>query len=296
MDVAFISNGIALDEDKIAVLKTIEPVVFGLSMDAAESYMHDYIRSFKGCFEHLMWAIPKLQENGIEPSIVTTVHKLNYSQLPKIRDLLIKLGVKYWQIQYADFIGRMPCQAMITEGQFWAVAEFIADIKANYPQLDVTGSDVTGYMSDFARSIQGNWYGCQAGIKVLGIGSDGSIRGCLSQQLDKFIEGNVRDTSLVDLWNNPNKFEYNRHFDCSMLSGYCKTCRYGAICKGGCSIAASAQQTDGCRCNPYCLYKIEKEGFSDVMQARTKFDKDEISQLYDPIKKLPEDFYKNYIP
>ena len=292
MKVAFISNALAINDDTIKILKAINPVVFGISIDAADAYMHDYIRGHKGCFEHVIESIKKLQEAEIPPSIVTTVHKLNYSQLPKIRDLLLKLGVYYWQIQYADFIGRMPRDAMITEGQFWEIAKFILDLKINYAdRIDVTGSDVTGYMSDFARSIQGAWYGCQAGMQVLGIGSDGTVRGCLSQQLDRYIEGNIRERSLIDMWNDPNAFQYNRHFDCSMLTGYCKDCIYGSICKGGCVIAAT---NTGCRCNPYCLYKIEKEGFSDILQARTKFEKEEIAELYNPIRELPPEFYEKY--
>jgi len=42
------------------------------------------------------------------------------------------------------------------------------------------------------------------------------------------------------------------------------------------------------------LYKIEKEGFSDFMQARTKFEKDEIAALYNPIRELPQEFYEKY--
>lgn len=294
MKVAFISNGIALDEDKLKLIKAIQPVVFGLSMDAAESYMHDYIRGHKGCFEHLIWDIKELQKVGVTPSIVTTVHKLNYSQLPKIRDLLISLGVKYWQIQYADYIGRMPREAMLTEAQYLEVAKFLYDMKQNYAcQINVTGSDVTGYMSDFSMAVRGPWHGCQAGMKVLGIGSEGTVRGCLSQQMDKFIEGNLRERSLIDIWNDPNAFAYNRHFDCSMLTDYCKDCVYASICKGGCTTSAT-NRGENCRCNPYCLYKIEKDGFSDIMQARTKFDKDEISQLYNPIRELPEEFYQKY--
>lgn len=296
MDVAFISNGLALNDETIQVIKAINPIVFGISLDAGEAWMHDYIRGHKGCFDHVVESIDKLIANGITPSIVTTVHKLNFSQLPKIRNLLIQHGVYYWQIQYADLIGRMPKEAMITEAQYWDMAKFIYETQTEYKcQIDVTGADATGYMSDFSRSIQGQWYGCHAGMKVLGIGSDGSIRGCLSQQRDEFIEGNVRERSLIDLWNDPNAFEYNRHFDCSMLSGYCKDCIYASICKGGCSIAASAS-ADGkyCRCNPYCLYRIEKEGYSDSYNARTEFSMEEIKALYNPVRELPEDFYKQY--
>lgn len=295
MKVAFISNGLGLTDDNLAVIKAIDPVAFGLSIDAADAYMHDYIRGRKGCFNNVISAIKKLQNMGVEVSVVSTIHKLNYSQIPKLRELLLDLGIKYWQLQYADFIGRMPQKAMVTEAQFWEMAKFVLDTKQNYSdKIDLTGADVTGYMSDFAMAVQGHWYGCQAGMKVLGIGSDGTVRGCLSQQFDRYIEGNIRDRSIIDIWNDPNAFQYNRHFDCSMLTGYCKDCRYRGVCRGGCTVAATARE--GQRCNPYCLYKIETEGYSDLEQARTLFSAEEIAELYNPLRKLPAEFYKKYTP
>ena len=295
MKVAFISNGLGLTDDNLAVIKAIDPVAFGLSIDAADAYMHDYIRGRKGCFNNVISAIKKLQDMGVEVSVVSTIHKLNYSQIPKLRELLLNLGVKLWQLQYADFIGRMPQKAMVTEAQFWEMAKFVLDTKQNYSdKIDLTGADVTGYMSDFAMAVQGPWYGCQAGMKVLGIGSDGTVRGCLSQQFDRYIEGNVRERSIIDIWNDPNAFKYNRHFDCSMLTGYCKDCRYRGVCRGGCTVAATARE--GQRCNPYCLYKIETEGYSDLEQARTLFSAEEIAELYNPLRKLPAEFYKKYTP
>lgn len=289
--VGIISNGLALNEETIKMVKAMDLAAFGLSLDAGCAYMHDYIRGHKGTFDNLIKGIKLLEDNGIVPSIVTTVHKLNFSQLPKIRELLINLGVRYWQIQYADFIGRMPRGAMITEGQFFEMSKFILDTKVNYGCYfdEVTGADVMGYESDYANMLQGRWFGCHAGIKALGLGSDGSVRGCLSLQRDEYIEDYTTNRPLREIWNDPNAFSYNRHFDCSMLTGYCKDCVYAAICKGGC--IRSATSDCGQRCNPYCLYKIEESGFTSDEQARTEFTKEEIAALYNPVSKLPQEFW-----
>ncbi len=293
IDFAFISNGLALNEHSIKLIKAVKPRAFGLSIDAADAYMHDYIRGHKGTFDNLIKGIKLLHENGIEPSVVTTIHKLNFSQLPKIRDFLIENGIRLWQIQYADFIGRMPKEAMITEGQFFELSKFILDTKVNYRKyFDIAlGADVMGYMSDYAQSLQGPWLGCHAGLNVLGLGSDGAVRGCLSLQRDEYIEGYTTQRSLKDIWNDKNAFSYNRHFDCSMLTGYCKDCIYAAACKGGCIRSATSNSCE--RCNPYCLYKIEESGFTSDEQARIEFSKEEIAALYDPISKLPQEFWND---
>lgn len=292
MHVAFISNGYLLNEEMAQMLYSVHPVAYGVSIDAADPYIHDYIRGKQGVFNHLETAIELLHKYKLNPNVVTTVHKLNYDQLPKIRDFLIKNSIPYWQIQYGDYIGRMPSETMLTEAQFFEIAKFILETRKNYGKYfkAVSGADVFGYLGQMGEKVQGAWLGCHAGMNGLGISSDGSIRGCLSLQMDKFIEGNVRDRSLKEIWNDKNSFKYNRRFDCSMLTGYCKDCTYASVCKGGCLRSASV---NGGRCNPYCLYKIEKEGFSSEQQAKSHFSKEELFNIYNPIRPLPPEFMEN---
>lgn len=292
MKVAFISNGYLVNEKTIKIIEAVNPAAYGISIDAADAYLHDYIRGRQGVFEHVQNALNLLHKYHIKPSVVSTVHKLNYSQLPKIRDFLVKNNVKLWQIQYGDQIGRMSKDTMITEAQFLEIAKFILQTRRDYCNNFevVSGADVFGYLGTMGRTVQGPWWGCNAGIKTLGIGSDGAIRGCLSLQMDKYIEDNVRNRSLKEIWNDVNSFPYNRKFDCSMLTGHCKDCEYASVCKGGCLRAATVGEG---RCNPYCLYNIEKNGFTSEDQARTEFTKQEIFDIYNPIRPLPKEFMED---
>ena len=77
MEVAFISNGFRIDEDIAKMLHAIKPIAYGLSIDAADPYLHDYIRGRKHVFEHVENAIMLLHKYNVAPSVVTTVHKLN---------------------------------------------------------------------------------------------------------------------------------------------------------------------------------------------------------------------------
>ncbi len=291
MEVSFISNGDMVNEESIKVLRAIQPAAFGISLDAGESYLHDYIRGKKGSFDKVIRAFNLLKENGIQASVVSTIHKLNFDQLPKIRDILMKNGVRLWQIQYGDHIGRMTKETMITEAQFWEIGQFILETRQKYKKYFdvVSGADVFGYNGQTGEQIQGYWTGCFAGMQCLGLGSDGSVRGCLSLQKDEFLEPyTTRERSLKEIWNDPESFKYNRQFDCSTLTGYCQKCVYAALCKAGCVRSASI---DGGRNNPYCLYKIEKSGYTSKEQARVSFSGEELAEIYNPLKELPEEFY-----
>ena len=92
----------------------------------------------------------------------------------------------------------------------------------------------------------------------MGIESDGIIKGCLSLHGDEFVEGNIRERSLAKIWNDKNSFKYNRRFEPSMLKGICKDCKWGSICRGGCS-EKSVSYTGELHNSPFCLYHYEKE-------------------------------------
>ena len=102
------------------------------------------------------------------------------------------------------------------------------------------------------------WNGCYAGVLLMGIESNGNIKGCLSLQDKRFVEGNVKKQSLKQIWNNTNNFKYIRKFNKKNLSGYCKKCEFGEICRGGCPCMAFFS-TGEMHNDPYCLHRISQE-------------------------------------
>jgi radical SAM protein with 4Fe4S-binding SPASM domain len=102
------------------------------------------------------------------------------------------------------------------------------------------------------------WNGCQAGISSIGITSDGNVVGCLSMGNDRFLEGNIRDRKLRDIWNDPRSFPYNRSHEGMRPGENCKDCRHLSACGGGCG-SVSYALTEKFHNNPYCFYAIENE-------------------------------------
>ena len=118
-------------------------------------------------------------------------------------------------------------------------------------ELEVVGSHNIGYYGKWERALRhldgtpiDVWVGCRAGIHVIGIESNGNVKGCLSLPSamhgeDRFVEGCVRERSLQEIWRDPETFGRNRAFDEQLLASFCAVCRYRDICRGGCSWAAS---------------------------------------------------------
>ncbi len=82
------------------------------------------------------------------------------------------------------------------------------------------------------------------------------MKGCLALPSSvhgelRFVEGNVHEQSLRDIWNRPDGFAYNRLFEEKQLYGFCRVCRFRDVCRGGCSWSSYAQKGRG---NEQCFY------------------------------------------
>ena len=254
MNLNFASNGTILDRH-IDNISRLGPKVVGISLDGMEE-SHEVIRG-KVNFQKTVRAIDLLRERSIQTTVITTVSKINFRDLPKMKDLLFEKGVN-WQIQVAMPFGNFTREQMLSREEFYATALFIAKERARhrFEDLPLVGADCYGYYSKFLPD--GEWKGCAAGITAIGITSDGGIVGCLAMGNDRFIEGSVRGKPLKEIWENPNSFAYNRKFDVTKLGPNCRDCKYGAKCKGGCS-AMSYTTTERFHNDPYCFHAIERE-------------------------------------
>jgi radical SAM protein with 4Fe4S-binding SPASM domain len=260
MRVSLITNGYTMNNETISQLRSIAPYTVAISIDGATSHTHDSIRQVNGSFERCRQALISLKEAGIPTTVITTVHKLNFKELPAMRDFLVGRGIA-WQIQMADSMGRFPKQLHLSLDEFYSVALFIATTRNRYSvkEMPLTGAHCIGYNSRVLPNVtmSSKWRGCQAGVSVLGIESDGSVKGCLSLPKE-FIEGNLRERPIDEIWNDPGAFPYNRKFNTDYLKDHCKGCKYGKTCKGGC-LSVSLSETGNAHCDPYCFYRIEKE-------------------------------------
>ncbi|MEA3515302.1 MAG: radical SAM protein [Nanoarchaeota archaeon] len=263
--VNIVSNGTIMDDKLLRNLKEVKINNLGISIDGKKE-TNDSIRG-AGVFDKIINTIKKLQDNGIKISIATTISRFNFPELNEIYGELIELGIKVWQIQLAMPVGRMTSDFMIDKKDLRKLVEFIIKINKEGKLRIFPGCNV-GYFGDLEEEyrIQKEesalpfWTGCYSGIFEMGIMSNGSIKGCLAMK-DKFIEGNLNEKSLKEIWNNKDAFSYNREFKRSCLKEFCSRCEYGDICRGGCPIISEAL-TGSTNNDPYCIERIEKEMIS----------------------------------
>lgn len=263
MRLSFISNGFLLDEKTVKKISRLRKlgVCVSLSVDGNED-IHDYIRQVKGSFRRVTQAIDLLCQYNVPVSVITQVSKMNLAVLPQLRDHIFQYGIFSWQLQLAVPWGRMAKNKkfLLNSHDYCELVEFFLKQRKIYKDK-VRVPDNIGYYTEAEREFRPDlpWKGCQAGMMIFGLTSNGGVTGCLSLQDERFIEGNIRNRSLKDIWFDPKSFSYNRRPKDGNLRGFCRKCDYRLDCRGGCKSTAFAF-SGSLGENYYCLYRIKKNG------------------------------------
>lgn len=264
VEVSVITNGLVITPAVTANLILLREkypgrdIAIHLSVDGVGA-SHDFLRGIDGAFERLMKTMKDLRNKKIPFSVVSTIHQRNVHQLPEILEIIRAQGAYAWQMQALNVYGRAreDGELIISEDQYYDVVQVIAKLKTNNPDFRIEPSDCIGYFGPNEKILRSTpWSGCHAGIYCYGIQSNGNIKGCLSLVDDRFVEGNVRKEKLRAIWDKPGAFAYNREFTPDNLTGHCRDCEYGALCRGGCTSMAHSH-TGSCFENPYCTTAIE---------------------------------------
>jgi len=268
MKLLIISNGYAITSDTLSKLITLQPYAVSTSLDGATPTTHDHIRGKKGSHQKVLNFISQLTKAELPTTVITTVNKLNFMELPAIKDFLLYKHIA-WQIQTAAPEGRFSKNLALSKEEFYAVGLFIASLRKRYTpeELPVIGAHCFGYHSSYLPrlGLSPTWTGCQAGISILSIKSNGDVIGCLSIPA-MYTEGNIRKKSIIDIWYDPEAFAYNRKFNKKQLGDYCKGCTYAETCRGGC-MGMSTAFTFSPHNDPYCFHTIETK-FRDKRAPR----------------------------
>lgn len=255
-----ITNGLAVTPQIVDDFESLKFGDIGVSFDGTEK-THNYIRQRDDSWSTAYGSLQMMAKKGtFKFCAVTQVSNMNLGELRQIKQLLVDAGCKLWRIQMTTSTGRMKNLKDLILGieNYPKMVDLILEFqKEGDINIDV-GENIGYFGCKGSELLQGMpYFGCYAGTRVVGIESNGNIKGCLSMP-EEFVEGNIRDSSFTELWHRPGAFAYNRQFTKETASGECRECRYLPLCRGGCtttSVSATGQRAD----NPYCMYRIEKE-------------------------------------
>lgn len=235
--VSIITNGFLFKDELLQRLKAVGIESVAVSLDGTEA-VHDRYRQ-AGSYQRAVAAIKALTEAGIPVSVISTLNRENVETLEALYHQLKKHPLYAWQLQACSPMGNAAVSGIDYAFDPRTVIAFVERHKSD-GFFSIGIADNIGYYTEGEGSLRGNpsgrayFRGCRAGLTSIGIDSVGNVRGCESMYDEAFIEGNLRQRSLRDIWEDPQGFAYNRQFRPELLTGACSVCPYGAYCAAGC--------------------------------------------------------------
>lgn len=235
-----VSNGYMIGRPEIEQIKRAKLINIGISIDGMAA-SHNRVRGRSDAFQRIENTLSLLKQEGIKVGAITSLMQFNCCDLEDLYTFLSENGVEVWQIQLVSPMGNMVHnnQTIKNPDQVRKILDFIRDKNRNRGMV-VIAADSLGYFDDNEAYVRGRssliscWGGCAAGISSIFIDSIGNVKGCGALYSDVFIEGNLRNKSLSEIWNSENTFVFNRKFTTDLLTGKCRKCEVGDECRGGC--------------------------------------------------------------
>jgi radical SAM protein with 4Fe4S-binding SPASM domain len=242
---------------RIAGLQSVSVSVDGMQPS------HDALRGVEGSFDAAMAAIAHVKAAGVQVTANTQIGRANVRDVPEVFERLVAAGIAAWQVQLTVPMGRAADHPdlLLQPYQMIEVMPMLARLKERADEAGVVfwpGNNI-GYFGPHEEQLRDSLPECHrgscgAGRALLGIESNGNVKGCPSLPSDVYVGGNVREHSLLDLWERSRTLRFMRDRSVDDLWGHCKTCYYAADCLGGCSWTAhcSAGRPGN---NPYCHHR-----------------------------------------
>lgn len=220
-----------------------------VSVDGLEP-THDRLRG-AGSFAATVRAFGHLRGAGLTTLANTQLNRANRSELEALYDHLRAMGIASWQVQQTVPLGRAADrpELILQPYDLLDVMPRLARLKARAfdDGILLMPSSPLGYFGPEEGQLralapgQPSFYpGCQAGKAVMGIESDGAVKGCPSLQTRHYVGGRVRETPLEEIWSRSPVIGFNRQRTVDDLWGFCRACPFAATCLGGCTFTAHA--------------------------------------------------------
>jgi radical SAM protein with 4Fe4S-binding SPASM domain len=234
----------------------------GVSLDGLES-THDRLRGVRGSHAHALAAMGHLAAVSVPVSVNSQINRLSMPELPALLELIASRGAHSWQIQLTVPMGRAADEpeVLLQPYELLELFPMLAALASRCQELGVRlfpGNNI-GYFGPHEavlRRYMPDAHGgsCGAGLLTLGIEADGTIKGCPSLPTQSWGGGNLRDNSLLEIWERAAPLRYTRDRTVEDLWGYCRSCYYADACRAGCTWTSDVFFGRPGN-NPYCHHR-----------------------------------------
>ncbi len=251
------SNGVLLNERRVASLKAAGAMGVGISLDSLDPSYHDQFRGIPGGWEKTLAGMDACRNHGLPFQIHFSVTNGNAHEVTSLIDFARAVGAHVLNIFFLVCTGRGESMSDITPERYEQVLNELILAQEDSRDLIIRARCAphfkrVAYQRDpqslltRAEGYEGG--GCLAGIHYCRITPEGAVTAC------PFIpdeEGNIRRQPFWEIWDHSSNFGQLRN---PLLQGKCGECEYRELC-GGCRARPKALGGSLMDADPWCSYQ-----------------------------------------
>ncbi|MDJ0713529.1 MAG: nif11-class peptide radical SAM maturase 3 [Prochloraceae cyanobacterium] len=297
------TGGFGISLETARRMKDAGLALVSISIDGLEA-IHDRLRGKKGSWQSAFKTMSHFREVGLPFACNTQINRLSAPQFPLIYERIRDAGVVAWQIQLTVPMGNAADNAdiLLQPYELLDLYPMLARVvsRARREGVEVFPGNNIGYYGPYERLLRGQgeewsfWQGCGAGLNTLGLEADGTVKGCPSLPTSAYAGGNIRDRSLREIIDRAEELRFNLKAGTAEgtdhMWGFCKTCEFAQLCRGGCSWTAHVF-FDRRGNNPYCHHRalaraergLRERVYPKRAAAGLPFDNGEFAIIEEPI-------------
>jgi radical SAM protein with 4Fe4S-binding SPASM domain len=263
MDCTMVTGGRGFTAELARKAKQAGLTAVAVSVDGVEA-THDALRGLRGSHAGALACMDHLRSAGVPVGTNTQLNRKNFHELDRVLEIIAAHGAYGWQLQLMVPMGRAADASDLWLEPYHQLElmPHVAKARHKADELGIKlwpGNNI-GYFGPFEhllrsdRSRTGFSSGCGGGIRTMGIEANGDIKACSAMASKGFVGGNVRTQKVRDIWDNSRELSFTRNFVLDDLWGFCRSCYYAEICKGGC-LWTSSTLLGRVGNNPYCHHR-----------------------------------------
>jgi len=277
MTASMVTGGWGLTDERCAAAAEAGLMALSVSVDGL-SVNHDRVRGRQGSWTRAISSIERARSHGIKVGANTQINALSAYELLPLLDRLTEAGIFAWQLQLTMVHGGAADhpELILQPYELPAVFETLdrAADRCRERGIRLLPGNNIGYFGPsehklrFPQKRGGHYSGCMAGVVTLGIESNGELKGCPSLGGPTNQGGSWRQYGLRMLWERSQEIRYVRDRTLDDLWGFCRTCYYADVCRGGCT-ATSEPLLGRPGNNPFCHHRaleLDRQGLRERIE------------------------------
>jgi len=254
------TNGTLIGEREAKALKGNKVSFMSVSLDGPDASTHEKLRGVKGSFIKAVEGIKNIRKYnpGLRMQIICSLWKHNKNNMKEMIEFCVKLGVFNLKINPIMNVSR--ADSMKKKGELLTIKQILGtwNIMKKYLAKRKLENKFKLFFDvpPAFKSIEElkNSAFCFCGIKsLLGILGDGTISICgIGSVVKELAMGNIKDTSIKDVWENNKILKLIRNHMPSRLEGVCGKCMMKHFCLGKCRAEAYWENKSLLSPNTFC--------------------------------------------